>query len=386
MDHEFFRERIAAWHDKGLSPEEQHLLDEHVKSCPECRELAARYERLDALAARMSPLGGDDDYWEQSAARIEACLEDNDSAEEEAEVTDIHSGSVPWWKIAGAVAAALALTFIGLHQSDILDDAGSQADMAEEVRPTSPAAVTDERGVALEEPGDVARPAESPAAQEKVDRVTTSEPEPRVLRRDAEAPPPEPKDEIQAEAERTASKRTVPEQANAIQRAPIAPSIEPEGGTLNEDLREELDLRMQSLAVPPDSLKFAEDDFTSRESAVVDEAAATQDSLVFWQASMDSLSTLATDGLTPRDLDIAYAQEAPETKARGSGQVTADIAKPHQRLLLAAYNVARLTDDQVVYQRAVEILRRYRQLDHQLLSKQAGGYLRLVEHRFGNEP
>lgn len=386
MDHEFFRERIAAWHDKELSPEEQHLLDEHIKSCPECRKLAARYERLDALAGKMSHLGGDEDYWEQSAARIEARLGDIDSTEKEAEITDIRSGSGLWWKIAGAVAAALVLTFIGLHQSDILDDAGSQQDMAQEVRPTSLAVVTQEGGAALEEPVDVARPVESPATEEKIDRVTASEPETRVLRKDAEAPPPEPKDEIRAEAEKTAPKQTAPEQANAIRRAPIAPPIEPEGGIQRGNLRDKLDLRTQSLAVPPDSVTYAGDDFTSRKSAELDEVAATQDSLVFWQASMDSLSTLATDGLTSRDLDIAYAQEAHETKARGSGQATGDIVRPHQRLLLAAYNVARLTDDQVVYQRAVEILRRYRQLDHQLLSEQAGGYLRLVEHRFPDEP
>jgi hypothetical protein len=85
-------------------------------------------------------------------------------------------------------------------------------------------------------------------------------------------------------------------------------------------------------------------------------------------------------------MGIAYGSESDKHKAKGRRQSAAELAEPHERLLLAAYNVARLTDDRVEYQEAVEILRRYHQLGHELLSEQAEGYLRTVDDRFPDEP
>ena len=94
------------------------MMEEHIGKCPECQALLAEYKRLDEFVAAKSELGGDD-YWEAAAQKIETRLgfpEDTPT-----KVTDIKKPrNGLGWKIVGIAASVALLTFIGIHQSDIM--------------------------------------------------------------------------------------------------------------------------------------------------------------------------------------------------------------------------------------------------------------------------
>jgi len=124
MDHEYYRDRVSAYHDRDLTPEEYQMMHDHLADCEECRELLARLEKLDALVDANADLGGDD-YWEQSARKIEAKLGIGEEVPE-AKTTDIrpkNRGLI--WKFAAVAASIAALTFIAVHESDISEKAES---------------------------------------------------------------------------------------------------------------------------------------------------------------------------------------------------------------------------------------------------------------------
>lgn len=381
MDHEYFKERIAGWLDKGLSPEEQHLLDEHIRSCPECRELAHRYEKLDALAHRLGDLHGSDDYWERSAQAIEERLGTEGHGRKETDVVDVRSRSGLWWKITGAAAAAVLLAFIGLHQTDILD--GDSTQQVKENRSSSPT-------VAIEEHSEPERLTEDSSPTEAFDEARPSAPTPVSEQKPAATPPDKagaPTEDGVAErieSDEITNKAITPEEQNAIQRAPISPSIEPAPISPGVSRERKKSQRGQSALAQSDSLRVLSDALAFGQSAPeAADAQIARDSLTVWQGVMDSLAVLSTDELIPHDLGVAYTRG--DTKAETGTDKNAQFG-PHQELLRAAYNVARLTDDRAEHRRAVEILHRYRGIDHQLLSEQAEGYLRLVEDRFSDEP
>ncbi len=119
MDHSYFKDRISAYHDRDLPPYELQVVEEHLKECAECQALLAEFEKLDRMVAEKSELA-DDDYWEQSAQKIEKAL----GIEEKTKVVDVRpkSWSGLGWKIAAVAASLAVITFIGLHKGDILKD------------------------------------------------------------------------------------------------------------------------------------------------------------------------------------------------------------------------------------------------------------------------
>ena len=119
MDHEYYKDRLSAYHDLELTPEEMHMMQEHVAGCEECQAKLAELAKLDRLVAEQSELAGEE-YWEQAARKIEQRL--GRPTEEAAKVTDIKRSSRGlWWKWAAVAASVAFLTFVGLHRFDILD-------------------------------------------------------------------------------------------------------------------------------------------------------------------------------------------------------------------------------------------------------------------------
>lgn len=118
MDHEYFKDRISAWKDSSLTVEEQRLIDEHLPTCPECRQLLEKLKRLDQLVEEHSGLS-EGEFFETLARKIDNRLDPQSTT-----VTELKRSTSRYgfgWKLMTAVASVAVLTFIGLNQTDILN-------------------------------------------------------------------------------------------------------------------------------------------------------------------------------------------------------------------------------------------------------------------------
>ncbi|MFQ6008491.1 MAG: anti-sigma factor family protein, partial [Candidatus Zixiibacteriota bacterium] len=124
MDHSYFRDKISAYFDNELPPQEKEIVEQHLAQCQECQNLLAELKQLEQVVEKQSQLTGED-YWEQSAKRIEQRL----GFSEEAKVTVITPSRwkslVP--KVAAVAASIAVLGFIALYQREISKDVGLQA-------------------------------------------------------------------------------------------------------------------------------------------------------------------------------------------------------------------------------------------------------------------
>jgi len=119
VDHSFFQERLSAYADRELPADELALVEEHLPGCAECRRRLDEISKLGELADRDSLLG-ESDYWEKAAQKIEAALEP-----QRAGVTDLAEGRTRRsyglrWRLPAIAASILFLTYVGLHENDIL--------------------------------------------------------------------------------------------------------------------------------------------------------------------------------------------------------------------------------------------------------------------------
>jgi len=119
MDHSYYRDKISAYVDNELSPQEREIVQQHISECQECRNLLAELEKLDRFVQQRSQLAGEE-YWERSAQKIEQRL----GFTGETKVTDITpsrwKGLVP--KLAAVAASIAVLGFIALYERDILKE------------------------------------------------------------------------------------------------------------------------------------------------------------------------------------------------------------------------------------------------------------------------
>ncbi|MCK4372346.1 MAG: zf-HC2 domain-containing protein, partial [candidate division Zixibacteria bacterium] len=117
MDHGYFQDRLSAYHDRSLTPEEMRMVEEHVAACAECRKQLEMLAKLDRLIDEKADLA-ESDYWETAAQKTEQRL----GFKKESKITIIRrSWTGLGWKLAAAAASVAALTFIALHEGDILD-------------------------------------------------------------------------------------------------------------------------------------------------------------------------------------------------------------------------------------------------------------------------
>lgn len=116
MDHGYFKDRISAFYDNNLKPEERIVIEEHLKECEECRKLLEEFEKLDRLVEEHSQLDGEE-YWEESARKIEKSL----GFDKETQVTEIAPSR--WfgltWKLVAVAASVVFLTVVGIHRNEI---------------------------------------------------------------------------------------------------------------------------------------------------------------------------------------------------------------------------------------------------------------------------
>jgi hypothetical protein len=119
MEESYYRDRISAYKDHGLPPMEMEAVRRHLEECADCRRLLAELERLDQTVKEHSNLAGEE-YWEQLAQRIENSLGDDE--EKVIDVRPEKRRAGMYWKVAAIAASLAVLTFVGLHQKDILKE------------------------------------------------------------------------------------------------------------------------------------------------------------------------------------------------------------------------------------------------------------------------
>jgi hypothetical protein len=118
MDEQYFQDLLSAYLDNELTPEQKAAMDQYLASNQEARVQLARLERLNRLVDDHSGLGGED-YWEESASKIEQRLGIASSSVTAIE-PELRKRSGLWWKVTSVAASVAVLIFIGLHQTEIL--------------------------------------------------------------------------------------------------------------------------------------------------------------------------------------------------------------------------------------------------------------------------
>ena len=181
MNHGYFQDRLSGYFDQALTPEEMLMMKEHLASCAECREQLDNLAKLDKLIEDKGGLG-ESDYWEKAAQKIEKRI----AAAEDSKVTDVRSG---WfglgWKLAAAAASIAVLTFVTLHEGEILDTAVKQAESSPKISATLPTDTVP--GTALDEIAFEAETVQPESLLEsQVERTAQKEKSPDMVK----APPP----------------------------------------------------------------------------------------------------------------------------------------------------------------------------------------------------
>ena len=118
MDEQRLREMLSAWFDGELSPQEMKLVEAYIERSEEARQIVAGLEALKKLSDE-SVLNPQSDYWERSAARIEATLGDVPRTK----ITPVKRSAWSEWgvKAISLAASVVLLTYLGFHSEEILD-------------------------------------------------------------------------------------------------------------------------------------------------------------------------------------------------------------------------------------------------------------------------
>ncbi|MEW5994091.1 MAG: zf-HC2 domain-containing protein [Candidatus Zixiibacteriota bacterium] len=359
MDHAYYRDKVSAYYDRQLPPQEAEVIRQHLEACEECRRLLVELECLDKLVEERSHLA-DREYWEQSARKIEDRL----GFGKETKVVDVRrsawSGLGP--KLAAA-AAVLVLTFVVIYQGDI------RRTVFEEPAEKQAAPVIEDTTQAiraLEQPSDPAVAEEMKHAAPKADypdkeavekKAVLQEDISTTVTTDTQTPAGrgtvafhaasvgKPSESMQvdvAEMDDALKTASVRQEAKQIQRPPVQEASEAGIIAPAESLPESL---------PEDWLLPA--------------------SLDVWRQRRDSLQTVLAEMTSPH---------APLAQVKARTEAAKTNAADVQGLLVYAwYEVARVTDNQSEREAALEYLRDIAASADSSLKALAGSYLKLLE-------
>lgn len=153
MEHQFYIDRLSAYFDNELKNEEYVIIHEHVQSCDECQKRLQELEKLENLISAKTELS-DNDYWEQSAQKIEAALDT--APKTEIVKIDKSSSSSLWWKLTGVAASLVLVALFAFEQKDkdhelLLEDSYNYS-IEKKVEDSTPTSVDTFRQDVSEEP------------------------------------------------------------------------------------------------------------------------------------------------------------------------------------------------------------------------------------------
>jgi len=367
-NHAYFRDRLSAYYDNELSPQEREAVKKHLGQCQECRDLLAKLQRLDRLVQQHAHFA-ESDYWEQSARRIEQRL----GFSTKTKATDITPSK---WrnlvsKIAAVAASAAILGFIALYEKEIsprTETAPSVAAPSVPVTPTEPPVqekiVPADKGVAESEPA-AARETASGATTGK-EKVSAKQKSPS----ESKAPGTGMDIRVRAESDKadkpvTSSRATTPVVVRA-KRSPIKKFAQSS--------------RLQPTQPPREHIEVQRSSDTAREAtSAVAELEALPASwrqptgLKQWRHRRDSLQTLYAELTSPHKGLI-------ETKSRQK-LASSDVGQVELLLLYAHYQVARLTQDAGERAAAIGFLSDYTRQEDSRFKAEAESYLQALKGR-----
>ncbi len=352
MDHSYFRDKISAYFDNELSPQEREVIEQHLAQCQECRNLLAELKRLDRTVEKHSQLGGEE-YWEQSAQRIEQRL----GFTEGTKVTDITpsrwKGLVP--KLAAVAASIAVLGFIVLYEGDISKEVSPP--IPKTVEP--PQVVSKKGAPTLSKEGTYEKMATEDKETNAVTPVDEREAKVAVAQKEEVITPQElPK--IQA-AKPTPARtviESVPEKVEVLSPSvDLAVAERGEGGIIAE---ETISVAKPKIAQEFSEFKTAHADTASTTqktvSMVVSDTVLPDDwlqpvSLDKWRHRRDSLQTLYAEVTSPHKVLSA---------AKSRQKESLPPAQQVEKLLLYAYfQIASLTQDDNERSAAIDFLSKY---------------------------
>ena len=364
MDHSYFRDKVSAYHDRELPPQELEMLREHIASCVECSQLLAEYERLDALVAAKIDLKGSDEFWERSAQKIEERL----GFIEKTEITPISKPS--WdrsmvWKMTAVAASVAILVFIGLNNDDIFRQAIPDEPTRQEIAPNivadsqvpakeTTATARESRPVEIqraEPPTSAGGDADQKARSNEI--VTPLKPVPTPEVGEAKSKRTEVVEEREttkqviqlSEPLSTTSKLAAPSTAQSAEKA-AAPAEQPSA----------LSALAPKQAAPEKSFDMVD---IAADSISVE----SESGLAFWRSQRDSLAAVVE---TPKQTAVekygitGYQRSEKSKKAAAAANLrSTDLkAQVEKQLLEANYQIALLTSDADEYANCVKALQR----------------------------
>ncbi len=144
------RERLSAYLDGELPPEEETLATAHLRDCPDCSRLLEELATVDDLA-RERPLSVPEGYFESFPARVRAALP-----------RQAKPRRVPFWALAAAASLLVAI----IVPITLRETAESPS-----VAPAGPAARLEETRVPEAPPATLAAPAASRASGAPTDKL-----------------------------------------------------------------------------------------------------------------------------------------------------------------------------------------------------------------------
>jgi len=370
MDHGYFKDRISAYYDNNLKPEEQVVIEEHLKECEKCRKLLAEFEKLDRLVEEHSQLGGEK-YWEESAKKIEKSL----GFEEKTAITEVASSR--WfgltWKLAAVAASVVLLTIVGLHRDEIWKE-----EKPEKRLKSVPSVVTPTDSVAeiITDELKHARPAE--VDEDLADREVQKIEKPKPVGRSGEVVSEEAKIPGIGTSAVTPKKGEPADVGKAPSPAVVERSRDDVAARAKKDLPEPdvvepivSDNRLQ------EAVEKAEEQADLYKS-ITPEKETEPESLAELREQKDSLTRLmVAEGRWKDKSDLAQSFDGKESKKKVK-RTPADIEND---LLQTCYKIALLTEDKEEYKSVREIIEKVARDEASPNRELAQSYLRQLSEQ-----
>jgi hypothetical protein len=374
MNHEYFKDRVSAYHDGELRHEEEQMIAEHIQGCEECQKLLSDLEKLDKMVSEHSGLS-ESEYWEKSAQRIESAI----SPGSETEVVEVRRGSYRglWWKVGALAASAAVIVIIAVYQGDIshkiLDETNSGSvprQRKSEIQLKADTAATAD----LQKPSEANRgqnlqPALKPAEKKAIPQDKLGQ-----AAKNAEG---------EAAAESDASKQAAPSpplqsKSMPLHHEPIRPS--------EVQVTKEMIARKATGEVSPKSVAKAR--IAGQSTGELTPAQKPEAGLELFKEAGQPAMTLdqwktVRDSLQP----VVAARAKLKSTGPSSGKAEAGEAaladkqaEPESRLLEAYSQIALLTSDSLEYKNSVDSLSAYASRKDELYRSEAEALLKQVEN------